>query len=201
MCKKKIFVFLLENFQRQAFIPKYCGKQTLKIPGIAIYLEQFQMRLCTYTIRLINLVSLGECISLSIYLYIYVCTHERVSFFAYNFHKSCVNTFNKGDNFSFFKFMDILCSGESDENKCDVSWTDRIYIMNNVLKYETRMSKIDCIMLRLKHGCELIEFRSFPYCFENGIIPSRSYTIINYKLNYLISPINNIENLIFPSGL
>lgn len=28
--------------------------------------------------------------------------------FAYNFRKSCVNTFDKGDNFSLFKFMDII---------------------------------------------------------------------------------------------
>lgn len=126
MCKKKIFVFLLENFQRQAFIPKYCGKQTLKIPGIAIYLEQFQMRLYTsYQFSVFGRMYL------SLYVYYVYCTHGRVSFFAYNFHKSCVNTFNKGDNFSFFKFMDVLCSGESDESKCDVRCIlDRSYMYN-----------------------------------------------------------------------
>lgn len=63
-----------------------------------------------------------------------MCTHGRVSFFAYNFHKSCVNMFNKGDNFSLFKFIGIVFySGENDEYKCDIAWTytDHVFILRH----------------------------------------------------------------------
>lgn len=96
--KRKSSFFLLEKFQRQAFIPKYCAKQTLKILGIAV---PWTFSNADIYVRLINLVSLGKC----------MCTHGRVSFFAYNFHKSCVNTFNKGDNFSLFKFIGSISLG------------------------------------------------------------------------------------------
>lgn len=51
-CVKRKSSFFIRKFQRQTFIPKYCAKQTLKIPGIAIYLEQFQMRIYVFVLSI-----------------------------------------------------------------------------------------------------------------------------------------------------
>lgn len=65
--KRKSCFFIKKKIQRQAFIPKYCAKQTLKIPGISCTLKIFQMR----DIRLINFMSLGKCINIYIRTYTY----------------------------------------------------------------------------------------------------------------------------------